>query len=131
MGMRGGGGRGGMGMRGGGGRGGMGMRGAGGMGMGGGEVQGGEAEAAQAPAPKVELRKMSEVEKAKKLQAFSGVYGPVSVAKEKNWDGTVLEFVKFKFQGRQIKLPMGLVYDAPQPKDLEGYFEIYSVGRGR
>lgn len=110
-------------------RGGMGMRG-GATGGGMGAAAGGQAAPAAPPPAKIEARKMNELEKAKKLKAFSAAYGPVTVAKEKSWDGRELEFVKFRFKGRQIKLPMDMVYDAKQPKDLEGYFEVYSAGRG-
>jgi len=112
-------------MRGGGG----GMRGGGGGRRGGG---GGGAAAAAAPAEagptKVQPQKLTDVEKAKKLQAFSALYGPVTVVKEKNWDGAELEYARFKYQGQQIKLPMGIIYDARTPKELAGYFGMYAVG---
>ena len=133
-GMRGGGG----GMRGGGGGmrggGGGGMRGGGGGMRGGGMRGGGGGGAAAAAAPaeagptKVQPQKLTDVEKAKKLQAFSALYGPVTVVKEKNWDGAELEYARFKYQGQQVKLPMGIIYDARKPKELAGYFGMYAVG---
>jgi hypothetical protein len=76
----------------------------------------------------IKPREMSDVDKAKKLQGFVALYGPITLVKEKNWDGTQLEYVRFKYQGQQIKLPVGMVYDAPNLEALTGYFKIYAVG---
>jgi hypothetical protein len=76
---------------------------------------------------------LTEVEKAKKLQEFTAAYGPVKILKEKNWDGRELQYVEFSFKKEACALPIGEVYDAPKPKDLEGYFWIYpaSVRKGK
>jgi len=118
--MRGGGGGGGM--RGGGGRGGP--RGGGGATL----AEAGTATGAvgeEPAAPTIKPREMSDLDKAKKLQAFKTLYGPTTIVEEKNWDGTLVEYVKFAHGGKQVKMPVGMVYDAEDPKSLEGYFEIY------
>ena len=102
----------------------------GGAAAGAGAAAGGAQAEATETAPTITPREMSETDKAKKLQAFSALYGPVTLVKEKNWDGRELEFVKFSHKNRQVKMPIGLIYDAKEPKALEGYFVVYSTSGG-
>jgi len=116
---------GGMGRRGGR-RGGMG----GGMGaMGGGITAGGggaavEAPPAPAPVPAGPVV-IPEAERVKKIRAFIAIYGPITIAHEKNWNGYMLEWAVFSHKGQSVKMPLSMIIDAPEPKELEGYFRIY------
>jgi hypothetical protein len=75
-----------------------------------------------------------EVDEAEKVRDFAALYGPVTRLDEKDWDGRVLEWVVFsydgdnrKLQGRTFKLPLSMVVDAPCAEILEGYFPIYAA----
>jgi len=77
---------------------------------------------------------ISETEAAAKVHDFAALYGPVTRVEEKNWDGRLLQWVSFtydgenlKLKGRRFKLPLSMVVDAPYPEVLEGYFPIYSA----
>lgn len=109
------------------GRGGGGMR---ELRMGGTSTTGTQAPGGAAATPNPALlpitpRTISEDERAKKIRAFVEVYGPVTLAYEKDWDGRVVEWLLFTHQGRKVKMPLSMALDVSDPKDLEGYFVIY------
>jgi len=67
----------------------------------------------------------TEEEKAERLAAFAGKYGPVTQSKVKDWDGREVEFVNFTHQGQKTSLPLSMVAEAKDPEALEGYFKVY------
>lgn len=67
----------------------------------------------------------TEEEKAERLAAFAGKYGPVTQSQVKDWDGRSIEFVNFTHEGMKISLPLSMVAEAKDPEALEGYFKIY------
>jgi hypothetical protein len=66
-----------------------------------------------------------EAERVKKIRDFIAVYGPITIAQEKDWDGRVLEWAVFTYKSMGVKMPLSMIIDAPKPKELEGYFRIY------
>lgn len=68
----------------------------------------------------------TEVQKAAKIQKFAALYGPVVWVKEANWDGRLIEWVTFKYDRMNVKLPVSLIMDAPRLSVLKGYFWIYN-----
>jgi hypothetical protein len=82
--------------------------------------------AASAPTfVQTEAVQLSEVEKTEKIRAFAAAYGPIQLVQEKNWDDRILNWVTFTHEGKKFKMPLVMIYDAPNPEILEGYFGVY------
>jgi hypothetical protein len=71
-----------------------------------------------------------EVDKMALLREFAALYGPTTLIKSKDWDGTEFEWVSVtsdegKVKGRQVVMPVNMVMNAKYLEWLEGYFPIY------
>jgi len=67
----------------------------------------------------------TEAEKATRIQKFASFYGPVTWVREKDWNGTIIEWVTLTFNHQRLKVPLALIMDAPRLKMLEPYFRMY------
>ena len=95
---------------------------------------GGQQQQAEGEETAAATTKIPEVDEAEKVRDFAALYGPVTRLDEKDWDGRLLEWVVFtydgssrKLKGRSYKLPLSMVVDAPCAEILEGYFPIYAA----
>jgi hypothetical protein len=100
----------------------------GGMGGGGGGAGGrgaGRQAAPVAAALPVGPVVIPEAERVKKIRDFIALYGPITIAHEKDRDGRILEWAVFSYKSQSFKMPLSMILDAPKPQQLERYFRIY------
>jgi len=67
------------------------------------------------------------------VREFAALYGPTTLIKAKDWNGTELEWVSLaaedgKAKGKQIAMPVSMVTGAKYLEVLDGYFPIYVRG---
>jgi hypothetical protein len=76
---------------------------------------------------------IAEVDKMKKIRDFAAVFGPTTLIKAQDRNGTELEWVAVtpdsgKEKGRQVVMPLSMLMQPEYPEVLEGYFPIYVRG---
>ena len=72
-----------------------------------------------------------EVDKMKKIRDFAAVFGPTTLIKAQDQNGTELEWIAVtpdsgKEKGHQVVMPLSMLMAADYSEALEGYFPIYT-----
>jgi hypothetical protein len=72
-----------------------------------------------------------EVDKMKKIRDFAAVFGPTTLIKAQDQNGTELEWIAVtpdsgKEKGHQVVMPLSMLMVADYSEALEGYFPIYT-----
>jgi len=72
-----------------------------------------------------------EVDKMKKVRDFAAVFGPTTLIKAQDQNGTELEWIAVtpdsgKEKGHQVVMPLSMLMAADYSEALEGYFPIYT-----
>ncbi|MCJ7749896.1 MAG: hypothetical protein MUQ65_02190, partial [Armatimonadetes bacterium] len=91
------------------------------------------AEAAEEQPAASAVTGIPEVDKMAAVREFAALYGPTTLIKAKDWNGTELEWVALaaedgKAKGKQIAMPVSMVTGAKYLEVLDGYFPIYVRG---